>query len=71
MVALLVYAILHQSIVIQGNSIGVLFNGLLVELPASFFTSTTSDYIRWLVGGGATKWRGKYTLCGYTVLWIH
>ena len=44
----LVYEILHQSIVIQGNSVGVLFDGLLAELPAildSFFTSTTSDYI--------------------------
>ena len=29
-----VYTILHQSIVIQGNSVGVLFNGLLAELPA-------------------------------------
>ena len=36
----LVYEILHQSIVIQGNSVGVLFDGLLAELPAildSFF----------------------------------
>ena len=36
----LVYKILHQSIVIQGNSVGVLFDGLLAELPAildSFF----------------------------------
>ena len=36
----LVYEILHQSIVIQGNSAGALFNGLLAELPAfldSFF----------------------------------
>ena len=43
----LVYEILHQSIVIQGNSVGVLFDGLLAELPAildSFFTSITSDY---------------------------
>ena len=30
----LIYKILHQSVVIQGNSIGVLFNGLLAELPA-------------------------------------
>ena len=29
----LVYEILHQSIVIQGNSAGVLFDGLLAELP--------------------------------------
>ena len=36
----IVYEILHQSIVIQGNSVGVLFDGLLAELPAildSFF----------------------------------
>ena len=36
----LVYEILHQSIVIQGNSVGILFDGLLAELPAildSFF----------------------------------
>ena len=36
----LVYAILHQSIVIQGSSIGALFNGSLAELPTilnSFF----------------------------------
>ena len=42
------HAILHHSTVIQGNSFGVLFNGLLAELPAildSFFTSTTSDFI--------------------------
>ena len=30
----LVYEILHQSIVIQGSSIGILFNGLLAEFPA-------------------------------------
>ena len=39
---------LRNSIVIQGNSVGVLLDGLLAELPAildSFFTSTTSDYI--------------------------
>ena len=58
----LVYEILYQSIVIQGNSVCVLFNGLLAELPAildSFFTSTTSDYIRWLVGGGGEPRSGK------------
>ena len=32
----LVYAILHQSIVIQDNSVCVLFNGLLAELFAIF-----------------------------------
>ena len=44
----LINAILQQSIVTQGNSVSVLFNGLLAELPTildSFFTSTTSDYI--------------------------
>ena len=50
--------------VIQGNLFGVLFNGLLAELPTildRFFTSTTSDYIG-VVGWGwweTTKWRGK------------
>ena len=57
------YAIL-QSIVIQGNSIGVLSSGLLAELPAildSFFTNTTSDFIGVVGRGwwGATKWQGK------------
>ena len=57
----LVCEILHQSIVIQGNSVGVLFDGLLAELPAildSFFTSTASDYIGVVGWGwwGATKW---------------
>ena len=36
----LVYGLLHQSIVVQGNSAGALFVGLLAELPAildSFF----------------------------------
>ena len=61
------------SIVIQGISVGVLFNGLLAELPAildSFFTSTTSDYIGVAGQGwwGATKWRGKRTLCSYTCI---
>ena len=58
------HAILHHSTVIQGNSFGVQFNGLLAELPAildSFFTSTTSDFIGVVGWGwwGATKWRGK------------
>ena len=30
----LVYQLLHQSIVMQGNSAGALFDGLLAELPA-------------------------------------
>ena len=36
------------NLVIQGNSVGALFHGLLAELPTfldSFFTGTTSDYI--------------------------
>ena len=62
------YETLHQSIVIQGNSVGVLFDGLLAELPTildSFFTSTTSDYIGVV---GATKWWGKHTLCSHTCI---
>ena len=60
-----------NSLVIQGNSAGALFDGLLAEFLAvldSFFTSTTSDYIG-VVGRGwwrATKWWGKHTLCSYT-----
>ena len=59
----LVYEILHQSIVIQGNSVGVLFDGLLAELPTildSFFTSTTSDHRGgWLGVVGSHKVAGK------------
>ena len=55
------HTILHHSTVIQGNSFGVQFNGLLAELPTildSFFTSTTSVYIGVVGWGwwGATKW---------------
>ena len=69
----LVYEILHQSIVIQGNSVGVLFDGLLAELPAildSFFISTASDYIGVVGWGwwGATKWQGKHTLCSHACI---
>ena len=44
---------------------------MLAEFPPtldSFFTSTTSDYIGVVGRGwwGATKWRGKHTLCSYT-----
>ena len=48
---LLFYAILHQAVVIQDNSMGVLFNDLLAELPAILDTNTTSDYIG-VVGRG-------------------
>ena len=62
----LIYKILHQPIVIQGNSAGALFDGLLAELPAildSFYTSTLSDYV------GVVKSHeveGKHTLYSYT-----
>ena len=52
------HAILHHSTVIQGNSFGVLFNGLLAELPAildSFFTSG------WLGVVGSHEVAGKNT----------
>ena len=57
----------------QGNSIVVLFIGLLAELMAildSFFTSTTSNYMG-VVGQEwweATKWRGKHTQCSYACI---
>ena len=57
------HAILHHSTVIQGNSFGVLFNGLLAELPTildSFFTSTTSDSIG-VVGWGRSSDNTKNT----------
>ena len=59
--------ILHQSTIIQGNSPGALFKGLLAELPAfldSFFTSTTSDYIG-VVGRG---WWGAMNRCCVVML---
>ena len=34
---------LCNSLVIQDNSIGFVFNGLLAELPTRFFTSTISE----------------------------
>ena len=37
----LVYKIFHQSIVLQGNSAGALFDGLLAELPAFLERSVT------------------------------
>ena len=61
---------LHQSIVIQDNSVGVLFNGLLAELPAildSFFHQG-----RLVGGGGKPQSGGENTRCVVTlVLWIH
>ena len=64
----LVYEILHQSIVIQGNSAGALFNGLLAELPAfldSFFTNTISEYIGgcWSAGDREPRSGGENTCC--------
>ena len=61
----LVYEILHQSIVIQGNSVGVPLDGLLAELPAildSFF----HQYHKCLHRGG---WLGvvrSYEVAGKT-----
>ena len=61
------HAILHQSTVIQGNSYGILFNGLLAELPTilnSFF-NTTSDFIGVVGWGwwGVTKWWSRKNTC--------
>ena len=58
------HAILHHSTVMQGSLFGILFIGLLADLPAildSFFNNTTSDFIGVVGWGwwGATKWRGK------------
>ena len=60
----LVCKLLHQSIVIQGNSAGALIDGLIAELPTildSFFQQYHGQ--GWW---GATKWREKYTLHSYT-----
>ena len=60
-------------IVIQGNSVGVLFNGLLAELPAilnNFFTSTTSDYIG-VVGSHSRSGKEKAHCVLALVLWIN
>ena len=57
-----VYQLLHQSIVIQGNLAGALFDGLLAEFPAildSFFTSTTSHRGGWLGVVGSHEVAGK------------
>ena len=42
------HAILYHSTVMQGSLFGILFIGLLADLPAildSFFNNTTSDFI--------------------------
>ena len=70
-------AILHQSIIIQGNSVGVPFNGLVAELPFildSCFTSTTSYYIEgsWSGAVGSHRSDGENRRCAFTlILWIH
>ena len=55
-----VYTILHQSAVIQGNSVGVPFNGLIVSWIArpNFFHHAVPQGVvgsRWW---GVTKWWG-------------
>ena len=52
------YAILYRFVVMQDNSMDVLFNGLLDELPNIF--RYTSDYIG-LVGQG---WWGAIVVSG-------
>ena len=55
------HAILHHSIVMQGSLFGILFIGLLADLPAildSFFNNTTSDFIGVV---GSHKAAGKNT----------
>ena len=59
----LVYEILHQSIVMQGNSVGVLFDGLLAELLAildSFF----HQYHKWLHRSGWLGVVGSHEVAG-------
>ena len=61
------HAILHQSTVMQGNLFGILFIGLLGELPAildSFFTNITTERFHrggWLGVVGSHKVAGKNT----------
>ena len=69
----LVYKILHQCIVIQGNSVGALFDGLLAELNA-ILNSFFHQYHKWLHRGGwlgvvgIHEVAGKHTLCSHTCI---
>ena len=57
------HAILHHSTVMQGSLFGILFIGLLADLPAildSFFNNTTSDFIG-VVGWGVV---GSHEVAG-------
>ena len=61
----LVYQLLHQSIVIQGNSAGALFDCLLAELPAildSFF----HQYHKCIHRGGWSGVVGSHEVAGKT-----
>ena len=52
------HAIPHHSTVMQGSLFGILFIGLLADLPTildSFFNNATSDYIG-VVGWGVVGW---------------
>ena len=74
----LVSTILHQSVVIQGNSVGVLFNGLLAGLHTLIFF-TMQYHKGWLVAGGGESQSGgeprsggESTHCVVTLVsWIH
>ena len=58
------HAILHHSTVMQGSLFGILFIGLLADLPAildSFFNNTTSDFI---AGGGWLGVVGSHEVAG-------
>ena len=62
----------------SGNLFGILFIGLLAELPAildSFFINTTINYIGLGVVGwewwGTTKWQEKNTSSSDTSIWTH
>ena len=59
------YTILHKSVVIQDNSVHVLFNGLLAELPAILDNLSIPQLatLGWSVGGDGElrKWQAKHT----------